>query len=657
MKRAGIVAIGLTLFVFLLFMFSGSFLARLAFHSAINGAGFPNAHYENARFGTSGVTFERVALDTDSFSTIETISATYSLPGLLFRGKIDTLSLKNAVLTGEWRSGPIPAIAGWIPNSQTPSPPSLPEVFPFAALTIENLRLDLDTQEGGITLLANAALSTTADGDAAFQANIEGKQYQLSIKAGLSGKKTADGQWSLEANIENGRVNLESFKFSRIDGWITASGGPGTPEPTLSGQLTAGKLAAGWIQMQSLTASLDGTPDAPHLIVNGAAAGVPGLALAAELRDGALSATLSASGKTDLRDYLTLTAKILNRPPPPMQTIPKGFSALTLRLNREPTPADRPTLRRYSLSLSDAEKTLDAYSDLMWDGNTLAGTIQTGPISLDAAGPLFPTLLPEGWKLVGGTADIQGQIAMAYDTSGLRIDGPMKIKLKDVDLDSAPARIEGAEGSFVFDSLTPPVTTGFQKLAIAQADIGLPIEQITANIKIDPSGVLTVQGASGDFANGRIEAAPFEIHGGSFQGVEVRLSGVDLKRAVKAFRARDISLSGILDGGMTLSGKPGEPVYAQGRIEARAPGGLVRYAPDPVPAFLAGDDPGLETARLALENLAYEALSVDFKGPLGGDMETHLIARGYNSKAFGDRPVELNLNLQGAILPLFQLAR
>lgn len=653
----GAIAAGVTVLTLLVFLFSGSFFAGIAFRSAMKSAGFPAARYESLSFGAGGASFDHVVLDADSFSTIENVFATYTLRGLLFGGKIETLSLKNAVLTGEWRSGAAPSIAGWVPGGKPDAPLSLPGTFPFSSLNIDTLRLDLDTPEGGITLRTNAALSVSPQGEATFQASMEGKQYQLSLKAALSGKRSADGKWSVEANIENGRINLESFTFSRIDGWISASGGPGTPEPTLSGQLTAGKLAAGWVQMQSLNAALDGTPEAPHLIANGAAAGVPGLALALEVKNDALNATLSAAGKTDLRDYLALTAKSLKRPAPPLQAIPKGFSALSLRLTREPTPANQPGLRRYSLSLSDAGKTLDAYSDLMWDGKTLAGTVQTGPVALEAAALLFPAALPDGWQITDGTCDVQGQIAATYDSTGLRIDGPLKIKLKDVDADSPVVRIEKANGSFVFDSLTPPVTTGFQTLTVGRADIGLPIDDVSADIKMDPSGIVTVQNAGGDFAGGRIEAASFDIQGGAFRGLDVRLSDIDLTRAVKAFRAKDMSLSGTLDGRMSLSGKPGEPVYAQGRIEARAPGGLVRYAPDPVPAFLAGDDPGLETARLALENLAYEALSIDFKGPLGGDMETHLIARGYNSKAFGDRPVELNLNLQGAILPLFQLAR
>lgn len=646
-------ALGGVVALVILFALCGPFVAGAAFRSAMAQAGFPEARFERVQVGAGQSVFEMVTLDSDGFSTIGTVSVTYGFWDLVFRGRVRSLRLADAVLTGEWDSGVMPGLAGWSGSTGGSGVGALP----FESLRLENIRVDMATHEGGITLEGDASVSVTPEGRAAFQASIEGKQYQLSLKAALSGKKDTDGNWSAEANIENGRVNLESCKFSRIDGWVSASGGPGTAHPALSGQLTAGKLSAGWIQMQSLNAAIDGTPDVPHLVLGGAAAGVPGLALSAEWKDDALVATLSAEKKTDLQDYLVLTAKSLGRPALPVQAIPKGFSTLTLRLRREATPADQPALRRYSLSLTDAAKTLSARSDMMWDGAMLGGTIETGSMEMGTLGALFPALLPEGWGISGGKTEIQGQIAAGWDASGLRIDGPLKVRLDSVDLDSDVASLEDLSGALVFDSLTPPVTTGVQTLTVAQADIGLPLEDVSAGIRVDPSGALAIQSASGSFAGGRIEAGPFTVRDGRFEKAQVHLIDVDLARAVKAFRSRDVSLSGIVDGQMILSKKPGQAIYAQGKIEARSPGGIVRYAPDPVPSFLAGDDPGLETARLALENLRYDVLSVEFKGPLDGDMETHLIARGANEDAFGDRPVELNLNLQGAIFPLFRLAR
>ncbi len=650
---------GAVLALALLWALCGPFLAGAAFRAALARSGFPDVRFERAFVGASEARFDKVALDSESFSTIETIAATYGLWDLIVHGRLKTLRLSNAVLTGEWEPGTGPRLAGWSGDTQERelSSQGALDALPVESVTLENIRVDMATTEGGITLQGNGSLSRTPDGGAAFQAAVEGKQYQLSLQTALSGKRAPDGTWSVEANIQNGRLNLDSCRLSRIDGWLSATGGPGVPQPTLSGQLTAGKFVAGWLQMQSLSASVDGTPDSPHVILNAAAAGVPGLGVAAELRDGALVATLSAQRPSDLRDYLVLAAKSLGRAPPPERAIPKGFSALTLTARREAAPADQPTVRRYSLSLEDAAKTLSIRSDLMRDGATLVGTLETGPVALETIGALFPGFLPGGWRVAGGTTRTQGQIAASWGAQGLRIDGPLKVELRDVDLDSDAAQIEGANATLVFDSLTPPVTTGLQTLAIKRADIGLPIDDVSARIRLEPGGVVAVQSMTGGFAGGRIDSGPFRIREGGFENAQVRLTDVDLTRAVKAFRSRDLSLSGVVDGQMTVSKKAGGSILARGKIETRKPGGTVRYTPDPVPAFLAGDDPGLTTARRALENLHYEVLAVDFQGPLDGDMETRLTARGFNDAAFGDRPVELNLNLQGAILPLFKLAR
>lgn len=632
-------------------------VAGASFRSAMAQAGFPEARFARASAGFSGARFETVALDPDGFSTIQSISVTYGIRDLIFRGRIRTLNVSGAVLTADWDPDTGPGLAGWAGRTDLKgSGPALSGPLPFESVSFENIRLDMATSEGGITLEGNANLTSTPDGETALSASVEGKQYQLSLKTALSGKRVPDGSWSLEASVENGRINLKSGRFSRIDGWVSASGGPSV-QPVLSGQLTAGKFAAGWVQMQSLSATLDGTPQAPHAIVTGTAAGVPGLNLSAELRPESLIATLNAQKPTDLRDYLTLAAKALGRPPLSERSIPKGFSALTLSARRESVPSGQPAVRRYSVTLADAAKSLSARSDLMWDGATLAGTLETGPIALETLGALFPGFLPEGWRVASGSTQTQGQIAASWRTGGLRVDGPLKVRLTDVDLESDVATIKGGAGSLVFDSLVPPATTGVQTFTIKRADIGLPLENTSVRATVEPGGVVAVQSVSAGFAGGRVDAGAFRIQGGGFENADVRLSGVDLARAVKAFRSQGVTLSGVLDGRMTLSKKPAGSILAHGQIKTRAPGGVVRYRPDPVPAFLAGDDPGLVTARLALENLQYETLSVVFKGPLDGDMETQLSARGLNEEAFGARPVELNLNLQGAIFPLFRLAR
>ena len=54
----------------------------------------------------------------------------------------------------------------------------------------------------------------------------------------------------------------------------------------------------------------------------------------------------------------------------------------------------------------------------------------------------------------------------------------------------------------------------------------------------------------------------------------------------------------------------------------------------------------MDTLRKTLSNFHFTQITMDMSGPFSGKMTTRLKAEG-KSPAFGDRPVKLNLNLDG----------
>lgn len=105
--------------------------------------------------------------------------------------------------------------------------------------------------------------------------------------------------------------------------------------------------------------------------------------------------------------------------------------------------------------------------------------------------------------------------------------------------------------------------------------------------------------------------------------------------------------SGTLKGQLPLVNKGGWGI-ANGALKSGV--GTLSYAPETYPAFLQGNDPRIETTRAILKSLTIDALNISADGPLDKDMSVALQIRG-KSPDF-DRPVHLNLNVDGPILPL-----
>jgi hypothetical protein len=63
----------------------------------------------------------------------------------------------------------------------------------------------------------------------------------------------------------------------------------------------------------------------------------------------------------------------------------------------------------------------------------------------------------------------------------------------------------------------------------------------------------------------------------------------------------------------------------------------------------------MQTVRTALSDFRYSAFEVSIEGSLDGSLKTGLKAVGKNP-TFEDRPINLNINLEGALLPALQQA-
>lgn len=635
-------------------------IAQSRLQTALAALGFAHTAIDSTQIALGSATFRTVALDPDSLSTIGMIQAHYSPMALLFNARLEDVVVSDVVLTADFTGDSPFSLAGWSnPEDASLAPGDAPTPLPFERLVLKNARIDIATDAGGLGMGGDAVLNAHPDGALSLQSTMKAAQYQANFTLALTGKREKDGAWALAAEISEGKIALENLKVARLAGWIDVkSGQPGTP-PSLTGQIAAGMIASGLIRLQELTATLEGTPQAPRVLLDGKAAGVPSLSLRAEMKDGAFAATLTPRNPGDLAEYLRLAGEASGKPLDPA-LIPPTFSGLSLRLARGPDTVPDSSGRRFSLDLADQDKTLSLHSDLLWDSGaqTLAGSVETGTLSAPLVSRLFPAMLPQGWSVEEGTVGIQGQITAAYGEKGLKISGPLKATLKGIGMESsAGVTASGIEGRIVFEGILPLATKGFQAISAARLDPGIPLESIRTQIHIASDGTRTLRETSARFAGGTIGVDALRMQPGKpMAPVTVRVKDVDLEKAARALSVQDLKTAGVLDGVLTLTRGSKGSLTVKGSLEGRKPGGTIRYAPEPTPAFLSGDDPGLQTTRLALQNFQYNVLRVELDGPLDGDLKARIAARGFSPEAFGTRPIELNLAVEGAIAPLLKLS-
>lgn len=284
------------------------------------------------------------------------------------------------------------------------------------------------------------------------------------------------------------------------------------------------------------------------------------------------------------------------------------------------------------------------------------GTMDAGEVDLqlyplhffpDATGiaDLSPLL---GARLTGaqGTLGFTGHIGWqdgSFGSHGRLTIGDFSARLPE-------ARLIGVETAIEFESLLPPRTAGVQKISIRAIEAGVLLADGRVGAALDGSR-LKVEEIRFSLADGDLAAEPFAVNLASPGEVQIVLTarGVDLAGLFRLAGVNGLEGEGRVSGRVPLVLSGGDVRIEGGMLEA-AGGGLLRYIPETLPAFLQGDDVRAQMLREALKNFRYEELSLALGGDLSGGQQVQLFARGSNPDFLDGHPIELKLGLGGALL-------
>ena len=129
----------------------------------------------------------------------------------------------------------------------------------------------------------------------------------------------------------------------------------------------------------------------------------------------------------------------------------------------------------------------------------------------------------------------------------------------------------------------------------------------------------------------------------------LEVAGVDLAEIVALAEIDGLAASGRLSGRVPITVTEAGVVIEDGRLDAAAGGGSLRYAPGGAPAALRQAGEGATLMLDALEDFRYEALSITLEREADGETEVALHIKGSNPDFYDGYPVEFNLTISGEL--------
>lgn len=260
-------------------------------------------------------------------------------------------------------------------------------------------------------------------------------------------------------------------------------------------------------------------------------------------------------------------------------------------------------------------------------------------------GSLWPPLA----KLAEGVqGSIGGDARLEWNSKGLT-SSRGHILIKDMAATQGDITVEGVNALIALDSLAPPALTD-QTISIARLDTGLPLTEGLLVLTL-AGDRLDVRQMDWTLAKGHLSLeAPFALDlEKTSAALTLKAAGLDLSELFAMADMDGLAATGLLGGQIPVRLDGENVVIADGVLETAEPG-VIRYDPKEVPSFLQNPVAGgVIDLKAALRNFSYDHLKMTISGAAGGDQQILLSARGRNPDFYNGSPVNINLNLGGAI--------
>lgn len=307
---------------------------------------------------------------------------------------------------------------------------------------------------------------------------------------------------------------------------------------------------------------------------------------------------------------------------------------------------------------------LNSHLQLDWpSGQPWKLQLKLAEMFLRAGNPLMATFADWPALLSFSSGRLTGQLQASGRDSLAQLTGSLSLV--------------GGEGIYdraSFDGLSLPLdfsvqgdrlTLGIQGLSLNSIDPGLVLGPLnlragySASLSQLAQGTVELGSASIGVLDGRIRLEPTVINlEQARQGVVAVVEGVELARLFEVYPAEGLSGRGTLDGRFPMSLVDGKLLIEGGQLQARQPGGVLRYQAQQL-RDLAASNPNMEQLAAALDDFQYRVLASDVSYDEQGVLMLGLRLEGSNPAFQQGRQVNLNIQLEEdipALLTSLQLS-
>lgn len=219
-------------------------------------------------------------------------------------------------------------------------------------------------------------------------------------------------------------------------------------------------------------------------------------------------------------------------------------------------------------------------------------------------------------------------------------------------------KLAGIYGDIALTGLTSKLTmdyrgaTGFAvapgDIAIGLIDVGLPIENISADYRLHPNDLsVDIDKLRMAAFGGIVQADPFNYQlGRERNSLLLRADSIDLTELLTLKEFEAIELVGSVSAELPVIIEGTDVSIVDGRLTGVAPG-VIRYLPAIVPESTGVSSIGFVTR--ALSNFQYDTLSSNVDYGKTGDLKLQVRLAGRNPDLKDNRPIVLNLGVENNV--------
>ena len=194
------------------------------------------------------------------------------------------------------------------------------------------------------------------------------------------------------------------------------------------------------------------------------------------------------------------------------------------------------------------------------------------------------------------------------------------------------------------------------KATIEEFDIGLPIRNIGLDFVFNAQeNAVTVQRFGAELLGGTVRTDDFVYRTNREKNALLLLvDNLQVKDVVSLANLDNVDADGALNGKMPVSFTSTGLRIENGLLEAKKPGGVIRYLPDVTAATTTETDQTLKIVTDALSNYHYETLRIETQYNENGDLHLKMKMQGMNPDMNDGQPINLNLNVTDNIPTLLK---